>query len=175
MIALLGTPPPPPPPGVPDLDETEVSQGGRMLTTRERMEIHRANEVCRSCHRFMDPIGLALDNFDLTGRWRIRENGMPLDTRGEFYDGTPLSTPDDLRRVLLARPDALIRNFTANLLAYALGRRVEYYDMPTVRGIARKAAAEDNHMSAFILGVIESAAFQMSRAEVTVEEEAGEH
>ncbi|MCH7716351.1 MAG: DUF1592 domain-containing protein [Gemmatimonadetes bacterium] len=175
MIALLGTPPPPPPPGVPDLDETEVSQGGRMLTTRERMEIHRANEVCRSCHRFMDPIGLALDNFDLTGRWRIRENGMPLDTRGEFYDGTPLSTPDDLRRVLLTRPDALIRNFTANLLAYALGRRVEYYDMPTVRGIARKAAAEDNHMSAFILGVVESAAFQMSRAEVTVEEEAGEH
>ena len=174
MIALLGTPPPPPPPGVPDLDETEVSQGGRMLTTRERMEIHRANEVCRSCHRFMDPIGLALDNFDLTGRWRIRENGVPLDTRGEFYDGTPLSTPDDLRRVLLTRPDALIRNFTAHLLAYALGRRVEYYDMPTVRGIARKAAAEDNHMSAFILGVVESAAFQMSRAEVTVEEEAGE-
>ena len=165
MIALLGTPPPPPPPGVPDLEETEGTQGGRMLTTRERMEMHRANEVCRSCHRFMDPMGLALDNFGITGKWRIKENGMPLDTRGELYDGTPLQNPADLRQALLKRPDALIRNFTSNLLAYGLGRRVEYYDMPTVRAIVRDANANDNRMSSFILGVVNSAAFQMAKAE----------
>jgi hypothetical protein len=88
MEVLLGSPPPPPPPGVPDLDKTEEAKEGRMLTTRERMEMHRSNPQCRSCHLFMDPIGLALDNFDVTGRWRIRENGAPLDTRGDFYDGT---------------------------------------------------------------------------------------
>lgn len=163
MEVLLGTPPPPPPPGVPDLEETEGAKDGRLLTTRERMEQHRSNPVCQSCHRFMDPIGLALDNFDVTGKWRIRENGMPLDTRGELYDGTPLNSPADLRRALLNHPEALIRNFTANLMAYGLGRRVEYYDMPTVRAIAREAAANDNRITSFILGVVQSAAFQMSR------------
>ena len=170
MEVLLGTPPPPPPPGVPDLEETESTQGGRMLTTRERMEMHRANEACRSCHRFMDPMGLALDNFGITGKWRIKENGMPLDTRGELYDGTPLASPGDLRQALLKRPDALLRNFTTNLMAYGLGRRVEYYDMPTVRKIVREAVAEDNRMSAYILGVVKSPAFQMSRAEAPVAE-----
>ena len=82
----MGTPPPPPPPGVPDLEETEASDGGRVLTTRERMEIHRANATCNACHRFMDPIGLALDSYGVTGKWRIRENGNALDTRGDFYD-----------------------------------------------------------------------------------------
>ncbi len=163
MEVLLGTPPPPPPPGVPDLEETEGAKDGRLLTTRERMEQHRSNPACQSCHRFMDPIGLALDNFDVTGKWRIRENGMPLDTRGELYDGTPLNSPADLRRALLNHPEALIRNFTANLMAYGLGRRVEYYDMPTVRAIAREAAANDNRITSFILGVVQSAAFQMSR------------
>ena len=90
MEVLLGTPPPPPPPNVPALEETAGAKDGRMLTTRERMEMHRANAVCNACHRFMDPIGLALDNFDVTGKWRVRENGMPLDTRGDFYDGTPV-------------------------------------------------------------------------------------
>ena len=171
MEVLLGTPPPPPPPGVPDLEETEGAKEGRLLTTRERMELHRANPVCQSCHQFMDPIGLALDNFDVTGRWRIRENGMPLDTRGQLYDGTPLTTTADLREALLKRPDAFIRNFTANLMAYALGRRIEYYDMPAVRKIARDAAANGNRMSSFIHGVVKSPAFQMSRAEGVVEEE----
>ncbi len=173
MEVLLGTPPPPPPPGIPDLEETEDSRNGRMLTTRQRMEQHRANPVCRSCHQFMDPMGLALDNFDITGKWRIKENGMPLDTRGELYDGTPLGTPDDLRRALLDRPEALLRNFTTNLLAYALGRRVEYYDMPRVRAIVRDAAAQGNRTSAFILGVVRSDAFRMSRLE-TVTDGGGE-
>ena len=171
MEVILGTPPPPPPPGVPDLEETESSQDGTMLTTRQRMEMHRANPVCQSCHQFMDPMGLALDNFDATGKWRIKENGMPLDTRGQLYDGTPLGSPASLREALLARPDALVRNFTANLLAYGLGRRVEYYDMPTVRAIVRDAADNDYRMSSFILGVVNSAAFQMSRMPAAVEDD----
>jgi len=168
MEVLLGTPPPPPPPGVPDLEETKGTKDGRVLTTRERMEMHRSNSVCRSCHQFMDPIGLALDNFDVTGRWRIKENGVPLDTRGSLYDGTPVTSLADLQAALLKRPEALIRNFTANLLAYGLGRRVEYYDMPTVRAIVRDAAEYDYRMSRFILGVVKSPAFRMSRAESSV-------
>ena len=104
MEVLLGTPPPPPPPGVPDLEQTEGFEDGRMLTTRERMERHRASPVCAACHQFMDPIGLALDNFDVTGKWRIRENSMPLDTRGTLYDQTPVSSPAELQEALLARP-----------------------------------------------------------------------
>jgi hypothetical protein len=165
MEVLLGTPPPPPPPGVPDLEETDDSKEGRMLTTRERMEEHRKNPTCRSCHQYMDPIGLALDNFDVTGKWRIRENNMALDTRGEMYDGTPVSNPDELRLALLKRPTPLVRTFTENLMAYALGRRVEYFDKPAVRAIAREAEANDYRLSSFILGVVRSPAFQMKREE----------
>jgi hypothetical protein len=164
MEVLLGTPPPPPPPGVPDLEETEGSEEGRLLTTRERMEIHREDTSCNSCHRFMDPIGLALDNFGVSGQWRTRENGSRLDTRGELYDGTPLASPADLRNALLARPEPLVRTFTENLMAYALGRRVEYFDQPLVRSIAAEAEANDFRMSSFILGVVKSDAFQMQRA-----------
>ena len=102
--------------------------------------MHRANPTCNACHRFMDPIGLALDNFDVTGKWRVRENGMPLDTRGDFYDGTPVTTPAELIAALLKRPMPLVRTFTENLMAYALGRRVEYFDQPTdPRDRARRA------------------------------------
>jgi Protein of unknown function (DUF1592)/Protein of unknown function (DUF1588)/Protein of unknown function (DUF1587)/Protein of unknown function (DUF1585)/Protein of unknown function (DUF1595) len=165
MEVLMGTPPPPPPPDVPPFEETATAKGGRMLTTRERMEMHRANPTCNSCHRFMDPIGLALDNFDVTGKWREREFGMPLDTKGEYYDGTPVSKPAELRVALLKRPLPLVRTFTENLLAYALGRRVEYTDQPVVRAIARAAEANDYKLSTFVLGVIKSDAFQMKRAE----------
>jgi hypothetical protein len=169
MEVLLGSPPPPPPPGVPDLDKTEEAKEGRMLTTRERMEMHRSNPQCRSCHLFMDPIGLALDNYDVTGRWRIRENGAPLDTRGDYYDGTPISTPAELRDVLLKRPVPLIRTFTQNLMAYALGRRVEYYDQPAVRKIARDAEAGGYRINDFIVGVVQSDAFRMRRVPRTTE------
>ena len=165
MEVLMGTPPPPPPPDIPALEETAGSKNGKMLTTRERMEMHRANPTCSSCHRFMDPIGLALDNFDVTAKWRTRENGMPLDTRGDYYDGTPVTTPAELLRALSARPVPLVRTFTENLLAYALGRRTETFDQPTIRAIARAAAANDNRLSSFILGVIKSDAFQRRRAE----------
>jgi hypothetical protein len=163
MEVLLGTPPPPPPPGVPDLDKTEEAKDGRFLTTRERMELHRSNPVCKSCHQFMDPIGLALDNFDVTGQWRIRESGMPLDTRGELYDGTPVSSPAELQQALLKRPTPLIRTFTQNLMAYALGRRVEHFDMPAVRTIAHQAEANGYRMSDFVAGVVKSDAFRMRR------------
>jgi hypothetical protein len=168
MEVLLGTPPPPPPPNVPAFEQTEGAREGRLLTTRERMEMHRANPVCMACHQFMDPIGLALDNFDVTGQWRIKENGMPLDTRGRLYDGTDITNPQELSNALLRRPAPLVRNFTANLLAYAVGRRVEWYDMPAVRAIERSAAAQGNRMSAFVLGVVNSLPFRMNRAIVTV-------
>ena len=165
MEVLLGSPPPPPPPDVPDLEETSVAEGGRLLTVRERMEQHRASPACSSCHRVMDPLGLALENFDVTGAWRIKDNGTPIDASGELYDGTAVSSPADLRTALLNRPTPLIRTFTENLMAYGLGRRLDYYDMPAVRAIAREAAADDNRLSAFILGVVNSSAFQMKRAE----------
>ncbi len=164
MEVLMGTPPPPPPPGIPALEEIPESSEGRMLTTRERMEQHRSDPTCNSCHRFMDPIGLALDSYDVTGRWRIRENGVPLDTRGDFYDGTPIANPVELRRALLKRPIPLVRTFTQNLMAYALGRRIESFDQPTVRQIVSDAERQGYRMSAFILGVVMSDAFQMQRA-----------
>jgi len=140
---LVGTPPPPPPAGVPDLEATAGARNGEVLTTRRRMEMHRANPVCAACHLIMDPIGLALDNFDVTGRWRIRENDVPLDTRSTFYDGTEISTPAELSAALLKRPLPLVREFTDNLMAYALGRRLEYFDQPVVRAIVADAERDD--------------------------------
>jgi len=165
MEVLMGAPPPAPPPNVPTLEETDGAKEGRLLTTRERMEIHRANPTCNACHRMMDPIGLALDNYDVTAQWRVRENGMPLDTKGEFFDGSGVSSPAELVTALLKRPEPLVRTFTENLLAYGLGRRAEYFDQPTIRAITRAAAAQDYKMSAFILGVVKSDAFRLKRAE----------
>lgn len=161
---LLGTPPPPPPPGVPDLEETVGSVDGQVLTTRRRMEMHRANPICAACHKVMDPIGLALDNFDVTGRWRIRENGVALDTRSTFYDGTEISTPVELSDALLKRPIPLVREFTGNLMAYALGRRLEYFDQPIVREIVANAEKDNYPITSLIMGVILSDAFRMKDA-----------
>jgi hypothetical protein len=166
MEVLLGTPPPPPPPDVNiDLEASAGSKDGRLLTTRERMELHRTNATCNSCHRFMDPIGLALDNFDVTAKWRQRENGMPLDTAGDFYDGTKITSLAELTAVLAKRPTPVVRNFTENLMAYGLGRRVEYYDQPTIRAITRAAEAGNYKISSLILGVVKSDAFRMRRVE----------
>ncbi|MEZ5284245.1 MAG: DUF1592 domain-containing protein [Vicinamibacterales bacterium] len=172
MEVLIGAPPPAPPPNVPTLDDTASAKDGKMLTTRERMELHRANAVCNACHRMMDPIGLALDNFDVTAKWRVREFGMPLDTRGDFYDGTPVNPPAELSAALLKRPVPLVRTFTENLLAYALGRRAEFYDQPTIRAIARQAEADGFKMSSFILGVVKSDAFRMKQIEPVATETA---
>ena len=150
---------------MPDLEETKDAKDGKQLTTRERMEIHRANATCRACHQYMDPMGLALDNFDVTGKLRFRENAMPLDTKGQMYDGTSVSSPAELTAALLKRPIPLVRSFTENLMAYALGRRVEDYDQPAVRTIAKEAEAKGYRISSFIMGVVNSSAFRSKRAE----------
>ncbi len=165
MEVLMGTPPPPPPPNVPDLEAAGEATEGRLLTTREKMELHRKSATCNSCHRFMDPIGLALDNFDVTAKWRQRENGMPLDTAGDFYDGTKVTSLPELVSTLTKRPTPLVRNFTENLMAYSLGRRVEYYDQPLIRQITKQAEASNYKISTFILGVVKSDAFRMRRVE----------
>jgi hypothetical protein len=115
----------------------------------------------------MDPIGLALDNFDVVGQWRIRENMAALDTRGVFYDGSPITMPSELTQVLLKRPIPLVRNFTEQLLSYAIGRPVEYFDQPTIRAIARAAEANDYKTSSFIMGIVKSDVFQMKQTQPT--------
>ncbi len=165
MEVLLGTPPPPPPPNVPDLDATSDTEDGRLRTVRERLEQHRANPACTSCHRMMDPIGLALENFDVTGAWRIRDNGMPIDAASALYDGTPLAGPADLEQALMKRSGVLVQVFAENLMTYAVGRRLAYPDMPSVRAIVRQAAAADNHLSAFVVGIVKTSAFRMKSAD----------
>ena len=178
MSVLLGTPPPPPPPVVPQLDETPALASGKLLTVRERMEMHRANPACSSCHSMIDPIGLALENFDVTGRWRtwdktyaigsdgvrIHTGGIQVDATTTMYDGTPLDGPASLRDGILQYSDAFISNLTQKLLAFAIGRRVEYFDMPTVRAIIRRAGENDNRFSSLVLGIVNSQAFQMNRS-----------
>jgi cytochrome c551/c552 len=158
---LLGTPPPVPPPGV----ETNLGEGEANKTTslRQRLEEHRKNPTCASCHRIMDPLGFSLENFDLVGTWREFDGPTPIDATGQLADGTPLAGPADLRRALLSRSGAFVTTATEKLLIYALGRPVNYHDMPTVRAIVRRAAANDNRFSSLMLGVIESAPFQMRR------------
>jgi hypothetical protein len=163
MEVLLGSPPPPPPPNVPSLDATNAALGGKRLTVRERMEEHRKNPACASCHRVIDPIGLALENFDVTGRWRIKDNEVAVDPTGVLYDGMKLEGPAGLRAALLKHQDVFLQTFTENLMTYALGRRVEFYDLPAIRAIERDAAKSDNRMSAFILGIVNSAAFRLSK------------
>jgi len=163
MEVLLGSPPPPPPPNVPALEETKAVDAGKVLSVRERMEQHRSNPQCNSCHRVIDPLGLALENFDVTGVWRIKDGGQPIDPVGDLYDGTKLDGPIALRRALLKHQDVIMLSFTESLMTYALGRRVEYYDMPAVRRIVRDAKAKNYRFSAFISGVANSAAFRMGR------------
>jgi hypothetical protein len=164
MEVLLGSPPPPPPPDVPEFEATKAAKDAKLLSVRERMEEHRANPACTSCHRVIDPLGLALENFDATGAWRIKDGDMTVDASGVLYDGTKLDGPVTLRSALLARSDVLLSSFAEGLMSYAIGRPAEYYDMPAIRAIVRDATAHDNRMSSFILGVVKSAAFQMSRA-----------
>jgi hypothetical protein len=167
MEVLLGSPPPPPPPNVPELEATKATTGGRLLSVAEQLAQHRASPVCSSCHNVIDPIGLSLDNFDVTGAWRIKDRGVLVNASGQLYDGTPLNGVSDLRNALVARSDVFVTHLTERLLSYALGRRVEYYDMPAVRQIVRDAKAVDYRMSALILGVVKSAAFRTASADQT--------
>jgi hypothetical protein len=167
MEVLLGSPPPPPPADVPDLEATGEAKDGRLLSVAEQLAQHRASPACSSCHNVIDPIGLSLDNFDGTGAWRIKDRGVRVNVAGELYDGTKLNGVADLRAALVSRADVVVTHLTERLLSYALGRRVEYYDMPTVRGIVRDARAHEYRLSRLIQGVVKSAAFQSARAEST--------
>ena len=167
MEVLLGSPPPPPP-NIPDLDETGDAVDGRFLSVAEQLAMHRKNPACSSCHNVIDPIGLALDGFDVTGSWRIKDRGVPVNTAGELYDGTPLKGVADLRAALTARSEVVVTHFTSMLMSYALARRVEYYDMPAVRRIVRDARATDYRLSSLILGVARSSAFRSARKEAVV-------
>jgi hypothetical protein len=165
MEVLLGSPPPPPPPNVPALEETKgTTETGRTLSVRERMEQHRSNPACTSCHRVIDPLGLALENFDATGKWRLKDGGAAVDAGGQLFDGTTIDGPAGLRSAVLRHKDAFLLSFTRSLMTYALGRRVEAADMPAVRKIIRAAEAQNYRMTAFINGVIASDAFRMSRS-----------
>ncbi len=163
MQVLLGSPPPPPPPNVPTLENTKAVADGRLLTVRQRMEQHRANPACTSCHRVIDPIGLSLENFDVTGQYRIKDNGTAVDASGQLYDGTQLDGPSGLVAALLKRKATVLTSFTESMMTYALGRRVEYFDLPTVRAIVADAARHDYRASSFIMGIVNSNAFRMSR------------
>ncbi len=160
---LLGTPPPPPPPNVPALKD---DGSAKTLTMRQRMEEHRASPQCAACHRLMDPIGFALENFDGIGRWRdaAGEDGTgAIDSSGVLPDGTGFNGPAGLRDILLSRRGQFIETFTERLLTYALGRGVEEYDAPVIRKIARDASADDQRWSSIILGIVNSNPFQMRR------------
>jgi len=164
MEVMLGSPPPPPPPNVPALEETKgTADSGRALSVRERMEQHRGNPQCTSCHRVIDPMGLALENFDATGKWRIRDGGVAVDTKGTLFDGTAIEGPNGLRDALMRHKDVFVLTFTRNLMTYALGRRVEAFDMPAVRRIIKDAEAQNYRLSAFVNGVVESDAFRMAK------------
>jgi mono/diheme cytochrome c family protein len=159
---ILGTPPPPPPPVVPDLNP--IGADGKILSIREQMIAHRANPVCASCHARMEPLGLAMENFDATGRWRtLNENGEPVDASSEMIDGTLFEGPAGLRNILVSNSEQFVLTGTNRLLTYALGRGLEYYDMPTVRKIVREAAPAKYSFSSLVLGVVKSIPFQMRR------------
>jgi hypothetical protein len=161
---LLGSPPPAPPPVVPEFKEqsrVEVSRG-QAESVRARMEEHRANAACASCHRIMDPIGFSLERFDGIGRWRsLDEAGIAIDASGELVDGTRVEGPVSLRQALLRYSDVFVRTMTEKLMIYAVGRGVEYYDMPVIRAITRDAARNNYRFSSIIMGIVKSVPFQM--------------
>jgi len=160
---LLGSPPPPPPPNVPSLKDDATAQ---KMTMRQRMEQHRANPTCAVCHRLMDPLGFALENYDGLGGWRDSAGigSGPIDASGVLPDGTPFNGPAGLRDVLMKKKDMFVETFTERLLTYALGRGVEEYDHTALRKIARGAAADNQKWSSIILGIVNSTPFQMRRA-----------
>jgi hypothetical protein len=158
---LLGAPPPPPPPEVPPLAEN--AEGAPAKSLRARLEVHRANAICASCHKLMDPIGFSLDNFDAVGSWRTQESGAPIQATGQLADGTQVNGVVSLRNALLARPEVFAGTVTEKLLIYALGRGLEPYDMPAVRAILRENSTTDYRLSSIVMGVVRSVPFQMRR------------
>jgi hypothetical protein len=161
---LLGAPPPPPPPDVPALKEN--ASDAAALTMRQQMEQHRSNAVCASCHKTMDPIGFALENFDVVGAWReANEAGVQLNTSDVLADGTKVDGAVSLRQALLQRADLFVQTLTEKLMIYALGRGLTFEDMPTVRAIVREASRNDYRFTTLVLGIINSVPFQMRSAQ----------
>ena len=163
LTNILGEAPPPPLPAVPALKENAGL--GKTLSMRERIAEHRANPACSSCHALMDPVGFSLENYDAVGRWRTAEEGKPIDASGGLPDGSKFEGVAGLQKALLGRPELFVTTVTEKLLTYSLGRGVEYYDAPAIRKIVREARPEDYRLSTLILGVVNSAPFQMRRSQ----------
>jgi hypothetical protein len=163
---IVGAPIPTPPPNVPALEE-QAGTKAHPRTLREQMELHTTRPFCAGCHKIMDPVGFAMENFDAIGRWRTEEHGEPIDASAQLVDGTQINGTIDLRNALLKYSDRFVQTTTEKLMTYALGRGLEYYDMPTVRAVARNAAKNDYRFSDIVMGIVESAAFQMKAAEET--------
>jgi len=161
LTAVMGLPAPVPPPAVPALDSSAPISATRPATTRERVESHRRNPVCASCHKTIDPLGFALENFDAAGQWRTQDGASPVDTSGVLQDGTEINGPVALRNWLVARPEVFVSNVTERLLTYALGRGLEPIDKPVIRSVVRRAAADDYRFLTVVQGIVESAPFQM--------------
>jgi hypothetical protein len=161
LTNLLGVPPAPPPPGVPPLKDSYTD---KPQTLRERMEQHRKDPVCAGCHKVMDPIGFSLENFDATGHWRTNDEGAKIDPTGTLFNGAALDGVNGLRRELVSRPEVFVGVMTEKMMTYALGRGVEYYDMPAVRKIVQDAGKNNFKFSSIVLGVVKSAPFQMKEA-----------
>ena len=158
---LLGAHVPSPPPGVEtNLESDTPGRGAAADTLRQRMETHRVNPECAACHQIMDPIGFALENFDLIGRWRLLDNGVPIDSSATMVDGTVIDSPATLRAALLARSDAFMASVSERLLTYALGRELEYYDGPALRRIVQQAGSEGFTMAALVEAVVMSDPFR---------------
>jgi mono/diheme cytochrome c family protein len=162
---LLGTPPAAPPPNVEGFKENK--EGEKALTVRQIMEQHRANPSCNGCHGVMDPLGFALEGFDAVGAWRTKDRfaGTLIDSSDKLIDGTPVNGPDDLRKALAGRPDQFVQTLTEKLMTYALGRNIEYYDMPAIRKVVRDAAKDNYRFSSIVTGIVKSTPFQMSKVE----------
>jgi hypothetical protein len=158
---LLGAPPPAPPPEVPPL--TENSEGAPPKSLRARLELHRENAVCASCHKTMDPIGFSLENFDAVGSWRTDDSGLPIDATGKLADGTNVNGVVSLRNAILARPEVFVSAVTEKLMIYALGRGLQPSDMPAVRRVVRESAADNYRLRSLIMGVVQSVPFQMRK------------
>ena len=162
---ILGTPPPAPPADVPDLEENQAGQDARSL--RARLEAHRRTPSCATCHRVMDPLGFALENFDGIGEWRLKEPGGNIDPAGQLADGTRVDGPVALRKAIMRRPELFVRTVTQKLMTYGLGRGVEFSDMPVVRTIASDSGRQNYRFSAVVLGIVKSVPFQMKTAQNT--------
>jgi len=160
---ILGTPPPEPPPNVPPLEDT-ANGAGKNLSLREQMTIHRKNQPCAGCHKIMDPIGFALENLDADGKWRAKqggEGGTPIDAAVQLYDGQEVNGPVGLRQAIMRYSPQFMRMFTEKMMTFAVGRGVEYYDMPVIRSIVRDAAKDNNRFSTLVMGIVKSPQFQM--------------